>query len=106
MSKIDGVSCACPRDVSTYSFCGGLCNALGITSHGLALYLLEGADDARAWASGGESSATRGAAFSVSAARSRTRHSEAFASWPRPSEERPRGGVPAGTPGIQADWPL
>ena len=47
LSKIDGMS-VCPPLGAFYVFpdVRPICNRLGITSHGLALYLLEGADDA------------------------------------------------------------
>lgn len=46
LDAIEGISCATPGG-SFYAFpsVAGVCNRLGITSHGLALYLLEGADD-------------------------------------------------------------
>ena len=46
LNKIDGFH-ALPPTATFYVFpkVAGLCNQLGITSHGLALYLLEGADD-------------------------------------------------------------
>lgn len=46
LDAIDGITCAMPGG-SFYAFpsVAGVCNRLGITSHGLALYLLEGADD-------------------------------------------------------------
>jgi aspartate aminotransferase len=46
LNRIDGVSCLMPGG-TFYAFpsVGAVCNRLGITSHGLALYLLEGADD-------------------------------------------------------------
>jgi aspartate aminotransferase len=48
MNKIDGVSCLMPGG-TFYAFpsVAAVCNRLGLTSHGLALYLLEGADDKR-----------------------------------------------------------
>src|SRR4029453_19180630 len=45
-SRIDGVSCAMPAGTFyVFPSVAAICNRLGITSHGLALYLLEGADD-------------------------------------------------------------
>jgi aspartate aminotransferase len=46
LDKLDGVRCLVPRG-TFYVFpnVAELCNRLGITSHGLAMYLLEGADD-------------------------------------------------------------
>jgi aspartate aminotransferase len=46
MNKIDGVSCLMPGGTFyVFPSVAAICNRLGITSHGLALYLLEGADD-------------------------------------------------------------
>jgi aspartate aminotransferase len=46
MNKIDGVSCLMPGGTFyVFPSVAAVCNRLGITSHGLALYLLEGADD-------------------------------------------------------------
>jgi aspartate aminotransferase len=46
LNKLDGVRCLVPGG-TFYVFpnVAGLCNQLGIRSHGLAMYLLEGADD-------------------------------------------------------------
>jgi aspartate aminotransferase len=46
LNRIDGVTSLPPR-ATFYVFpsVAPICNRLGITSHGLALYLLEGADD-------------------------------------------------------------
>lgn len=46
LDKLDGIRCLVPGG-TFYVFpnVAGLCNQLGITSHGLAMYLLEGADD-------------------------------------------------------------
>lgn len=46
LNRVDGVRCLQPGG-SFYAFpcVADRCNALGITSHGLAMYLLEGADD-------------------------------------------------------------
>ena len=46
MNGIDGVSCLMPGGTFyVFPSVAPICNRLGITSHGLALYLLEGADD-------------------------------------------------------------
>jgi aspartate aminotransferase len=47
LDKLDGIRCLVPGG-TFYVFpnVAQLCNRLGITSHGLAMYLLEGADDA------------------------------------------------------------
>ncbi len=47
LNTVDGVSCLMPGG-TFYAFpsVAEICNRAGITSHGLALYLLEGADDA------------------------------------------------------------
>jgi len=48
LNKIDGVSCLMPGGTFyVFPSVGKVCNRLGISSHGLALYLLEGADDTR-----------------------------------------------------------
>ena len=46
LNRIDGIKCLMPGG-SFYAFpsVSPICNRLGITSHGLAMYLLEGADD-------------------------------------------------------------
>jgi aspartate aminotransferase len=46
LNQVDGISCLQPGG-SFYAFpcVADRCNALGITSHGLAMYLLEGADE-------------------------------------------------------------
>lgn len=46
LKKVPGVTCEVPKG-TFYAFPGvhAICQKLGITSHGLALYLLEGADD-------------------------------------------------------------
>jgi len=48
LNEVDGISCLMPGG-SFYAFpnVAPICNRLQITSHGLALYLLEGADDRR-----------------------------------------------------------
>lgn len=65
VNRIDGVTCAMPGG-SFYAFpsVAEVCNRLCITSHGLALYLLEGADPARGVAClGGECFGDAGAGF-------------------------------------------
>jgi aspartate aminotransferase len=65
VNRIDGVTCAMPGG-SFYVFpsVAEVCNGLGITSHGLAMYLLEGADPARGVAClGGECFGDAGAGF-------------------------------------------
>lgn len=65
LRKIDGVECLMPAG-TFYVFPNvkAICNRLGITSHGLALYLLEGADDKFGVAClGGECFGAAGAGF-------------------------------------------
>lgn len=65
LNRIDGIHALDPTS-TFYVFpdASVLCNRLGITSHGLALYLLEGADDAFGVAClGGESFGEAGAGF-------------------------------------------
>ncbi|MEO8498076.1 MAG: aminotransferase, partial [Planctomycetota bacterium] len=65
LNQVEGISCLMPGG-SFYAFpsVARICNRLGITSHGLALYLLEGADDARGVAClGGECFGEAGAGF-------------------------------------------
>jgi aspartate aminotransferase len=65
VNKVDGAHCLMPGG-SFYVFpsVAEICNRLGITSHGLALYLLEGADDQCGVAClGGESFGEAGAGF-------------------------------------------
>ncbi len=65
LGKVDGVTCAMPVG-SFYVFpsVAGICNRLGITSHGLAMYFLEGADAKRGVAClGGECFGDAGAGF-------------------------------------------
>jgi len=65
LGRLDGVTCAMPVG-SFYVFpsVAGVCNRLGITSHGLAMYLLEGADPKRGVAClGGECFGDAGAGF-------------------------------------------
>lgn len=65
LNRIDGVRCLDPN-ATFYLFpsVAGVCNRLQITSHGLAMYLLEAADDALGVAClGGESFGEAGAGF-------------------------------------------
>jgi len=65
LERVDGVTCAMPGG-SFYVFpsVAGVCNRLGITSHGLAVYLLEGADPDRGVAClGGECFGAAGTGF-------------------------------------------
>ena len=65
LNTIEGVSCL-PPGGTFYVFPSvkTICNRYGITSHGLALFLLEGADDARGVAClGGECFGSAGAGF-------------------------------------------
>ncbi|MBI1902056.1 MAG: pyridoxal phosphate-dependent aminotransferase, partial [Planctomycetia bacterium] len=65
LNRIDGVKCLEPA-ATFYAFPNvkAVCNRLGITSHGLALYLLEGADDRVGVAClGGECFGPAGAGF-------------------------------------------
>jgi aspartate aminotransferase len=65
LNKIDGVSCLMPGG-TFYAFpsVAAVCNRHGITSHGLAMYLLEGADDRRGVAClGGEAFGEAGRGF-------------------------------------------
>ena len=65
LSQVEGVRCIDPTS-TFYVFprVVPICNRLGITSQGLAMYLLEGADDALGVAClGGESFGTAGAGF-------------------------------------------
>jgi aspartate aminotransferase len=81
MNKIDGVSCVMPGGTFyVFPSVAGVCNRLGITSHGLALYLLEGADDARGVAClGGECFGDAGRGFlRLSCAQPDERIAEAF----------------------------
>src|SRR5918994_363218 len=79
---IDGVSCAMPAGTFyVFPSVAAICNRLGITSHGLALYLLEGADDTRGVAClGGECFGDAGRGFlRLSCAQPDERIAEAFA---------------------------
>ncbi|MCB9922886.1 MAG: aminotransferase class I/II-fold pyridoxal phosphate-dependent enzyme [Planctomycetaceae bacterium] len=65
LNDVEGISCLMPGG-SFYAFpsVASLCNQLGITSHGLAMYLLEGADDMQGVAClGGECFGEAGAGF-------------------------------------------
>ena len=65
LNKVDGVSCLMPGG-TFYAFpsVAIICNRLGISSHGLALFLLEGADDRRGVAClGGECFGEAGKGF-------------------------------------------
>ncbi len=65
LSKIEGIKCLMPAG-TFYVFpnVAAICNRLGITSHGLAMYLLEGADDQFGVAClGGECFGEAGAGF-------------------------------------------
>lgn len=65
LNQIDDIECLIPGG-AFYVFPNvkAICNRLGITSHGLALYLLEGADDHRGVAClGGECFGSAGAGF-------------------------------------------
>ena len=82
MNGIDGVSCLMPGGTFyVFPSVAGVCNRLGITSHGLALYLLEGADDRRGVAClGGECFGDAGRGFlRLSCAQPDERIAEAFA---------------------------
>ena len=65
LNEIEGIKCLMPGG-SFYVFpsVAPICNSLGITSHGLAMYLLEGADDELGIAClGGECFGDAGAGF-------------------------------------------
>jgi len=82
MNKIDGVSCLMPGGTFyVFPSVAVVCNRLGITSHGLALFLLEGADDKRGVAClGGECFGEAGRGFfRLSCAQPDERIAEAFA---------------------------
>jgi len=65
LNRIDGVRCLEPGGTFyVFPSVAPICNRLGITSHGLAMYLLEGADDALGVAClGGECFGEAGAGF-------------------------------------------
>jgi aspartate aminotransferase len=82
MNRIDGVSCLMPGGTFyVFPSVAAVCNRLGITSHGLAMFLLEGADDARGVAClGGEAFGAAGRGFlRLSCAQPDERIIEAFA---------------------------
>ena len=82
MNRIEGVSCFMPGGTFyVFPSVAAICNRLGITSHGLALYLLEGADDGRGVAClGGECFGDAGRGFlRLSCAQPDDRIAEAFA---------------------------
>ncbi len=82
MNRIDGVSCLMPGGTFyVFPSVAAVCNRLGITSHGLALFLLEGADDTRGVAClGGECFGEAGRGFlRLSCAQPDDRIAEAFA---------------------------
>jgi aspartate aminotransferase len=65
LNKVPGISCLMPGG-TFYAFpsVAAICNRLNITSHGLAMYLLEGADEQRGVAClGGECFGEAGAGF-------------------------------------------
>ena len=82
LNKIDGVSCLMPGG-TFYVFpdVSKVCARLGITSHGLAMFLLEGADDRKGVAClGGEAFGEAGRGFlRLSCAQPDERIAEAFA---------------------------
>ena len=65
LNRIDGISCLLPGGTFyVFPSVGSICNRLEITSHGFAMYLLEGADDRRGVAClGGECFGAAGAGF-------------------------------------------
>jgi len=82
MNRIDGVSCLMPGGTFyVFPSVAAVCNRLGITSHGLAMFLLEGADDTRGVAClGGECFGEAGRGFfRLSCAQPDDRIAEAFA---------------------------
>ena len=82
MNRIDGVSCLMPGGTFyVFPSVAPICNRLGITSHGLALYLLDGADDRQGVAClGGECFGDAGKGFlRLSCAQPDARLAEAFA---------------------------
>jgi aspartate aminotransferase len=82
LNEVEGLSCLRP-DGTFYVFpsVAGICNRVGLTSHGLALYLLEGADEKRGVAClGGECFGEAGGGFlRLSCAEPDTRLTEAVA---------------------------
>ena len=107
MNKIDGVSCLMPGGTFyVFPSVAGVCNRLGITSHGLALYLLEGADEARGVAClGGECFGDAGRGFlRLSCAQPDERIAEAVCVHGRGVQaERSRGCVSESASGVQAE---
>jgi aspartate aminotransferase len=82
LNRIDGVSCLMPGGTFyVFPSVAAVCNRLGITSHGLALFLLEGADDKCGVAClGGECFGDAGRGFlRLSCAQPDERIAEAFA---------------------------
>jgi aspartate aminotransferase len=82
MNNIDGVSCLMPGGTFyVFPSVAAVCNRLSITSHGLAMFLLEGADDTRGVAClGGEAFGEAGRGFlRLSCAQPDDRIKEAFA---------------------------
>jgi aspartate aminotransferase len=82
LNQIDGVSCLMPGGTFyVFPSVASVCNRLGITSHGLAMFLLEGADDKKGVAClGGEAFGDAGRGFlRLSCAQPDERIAEAFA---------------------------
>jgi aspartate aminotransferase len=82
MNEIDGVSCLMPGGTFyVFPSVAAVCNRLGITSHGLAMFLMEGADDKKGVAClGGEAFGEAGRGFlRLSCAQPDDRIAEAFA---------------------------
>jgi aspartate aminotransferase len=82
LNKIDGVSCLMPGGTFyVFPSVAAVCNRLGITSHGLAMFLMEGADDKKGVAClGGEAFGEAGRGFlRLSCAQPDDRIAEAFA---------------------------
>ena len=82
LNKIDGVSCLMPGGTFyVFPSVAAVCNRLGITSHGLAMFLMEGADEAKGVAClGGEAFGDAGLGFlRLSCAQPDSRIAEAFA---------------------------
>jgi len=82
LNKIDGVSCLMPGGTFyVFPSVAPVCNRLGLTSHGLAMFLMEGADDRKGVAClGGEAFGDAGHGFlRLSCAQPDGRIAEAFA---------------------------
>jgi aspartate aminotransferase len=82
LNKIDGVSCLMPGGTFyVFPSVAAVCNRLEITSHGLAMFLMEGADDKKGVAClGGEAFGEAGRGFlRLSCAQPDARIAEAFA---------------------------